>query len=630
MNKFLFFLKIILLIIFVWILQILFLYQASRSGFNGWDDWGQLFYYEAYNARDLRNLPFIINETGTPYLWTEEYNIGPLKDIFGLNQRTLKLVQLLFKSIAALSIAFLVFKLTKDKLFAFFVVFFFLIFPSTAGVLSHMIFAGAYLTIIFMCAFILFYIQSVKKPKKVLLTSLFFFLALLVCPPRAYLILPIPLIIELYRLRKGFKIFIFLRRIFIFYSPLIFLQSRPGLFIPHLELLAHLKQIISGNLYSLSFPFQAISALYLDKSILTEMLKSVGSNVLSPHPDLRGFILINLIVSVLSVFFGFLFKGKKLLFFVGKVLSLTILLEIFFLLLGFISSSDGKVTYINYTVGSTYIQTLGSSIYQAFFGGFYFIVGLLIGLEWWFHYRENKILAMISVAWLWTVFSELLLYLTNHWYYMVDQSFDRYIVVSSMGAVIFAAGISSLGFKALIKIKNMQIKYISLFLFMVFVLTIVWKNYELLDKFYYQWNEEQGEDAYWQDTMYQRFIQKFGTENLDKSILLYIDHNTSKAFDEGSFIYPARYRLFYDEKDKLIRDNCKGVIGDMKTLKNAYTVQKGEKGFLADSICVRPVISFDMKAVFYPFSNFYAYKIENKEFTDIRDEVISKLEKNKQ
>lgn len=629
MNKILLFLKIILLVIFVWIAQVLFLYQASKSGFNGWDDWGQLFYYEVYNARDLRNLPFIINETGTPYMWTEEYNIGPLKDIFGLNQKVIKLVELLFKSLAALSIALLAYKFTKDRLLAIFVVFFFIIFPSTAGVLSHIIFAGAYLTLIFICAFIVFYFQSLKNPKKIVLASLFFFLALLVCPPRAYLILPVPFLIELYRLRKGFNFFRFLRGMIIFYSPLIFLQSRPGSFIPHLELVAHIKQIISGNLYSLSFPFQAISALFLDKSILNDVLKSVGSNIASPYPDLRGIVLINFILIILSLFFGFTINGSKLQIFAKRLFGLTVLIEVIFLILGFISSTDGKVTYINYTVGNTYTQTLGASIYQAFFGAFYTILGLLIALEWWFRRRGNKILAIILVAWIWSVFSEVLLYFTNHWYYMTDQSYDRYIIVSSMGAVVFIAGVFSLFFKELKKIKDLRIKYISLFLIIAFTIFLSWKNYKLMGEFYHNWNEEQGWGSYWQDKMHQRFLHILGKENLNKSILIYIDDNTSNAFNEGSFIYTARFRLFYDLNDRIIRDNCKGVISNIDTLKKAYTVQNGEKGFLADSICVNPVISFQMKPVFYPLNDFYAYKIENKNFIKIKDEITLKLEENK-
>lgn len=624
-RVFLFF-KISLVIFLVYIAQVLFLYQASRTGFNGWDDWGQLFYYDAHNARDLRNLPFIMRDTGTPYIWTEAYNIGLFKDIFGLHQGTLKLVQLLFKSFAALSVSFLTYKLTKDKIFAFLALFFFVTFPSTAGVLSHIIFIGGYLTIVFMCFSILYYIYSIKQSKKILISALFFFLALLVCPPRAYLILPVPLIIELVRLKKTFKPLTFLRRLFIFYFPLIFLQSRPGTFIPHLEMLAHFKQVISGNLYSLSFPFQSVSALFIDKSTLNEILQMAGSNLAVPYPDLNGFFVVNSALFVLSIFFGRLIKGKNHLYFTLKLILLTFTLEGAFLLFGYLSASNGKVTFINYTVGTSYSQTLSSSIYQASIGGFYVILGLILSLEWWFNQRNNKKIAVILAAWFWSISSEFLLYFTNHWYTMVDQSFDRYIIVSSIGAVIFAAGILSLSFESLIKIKKLNLKLLAFSLIGLFILLTAWKNYELLDRFYFNWNEEQGWGAYWQDTMQQRFLNKIGKENLKYPMLLYIDHNTSQAFNEGSFIYPSRFRLFYDEKGKLIRDNCKTIIGEIKTLKNAYVIQNGEKGFLADSICVNPIRTFNTTPAFYLLSNFYAYKIQDKEFIDIKDKVLNELD----
>lgn len=618
-----FYLKIFLVILFVWVIQTLFLNQAARTGLNGWDDWGMLFYYDAYQGYDLRNFPTIARETGTPYIWTEIYNIGPLKQIFGLQQTSFKLLQLFFKSLAALSVGYLVFRFCKDKLFASFAVFFFIIFPSTAGVLSHIIFIGGYLTVVFICFAVLFYSQSSREPKKILLASLFFFLALLACPPRAYFILPVPFIVELVRLKRSHRLLSFFKRLAIFYLPLIFLQSRPGIFIPHLEMLARFKQVMSGNLYSLSFPFQAVSALFIDKSILNEVIKDPGT----PYPSLAGLIIVNLIIVVLSVVLGLVIKGKKSLSFILLVIFLTLILEGVFLFFGFLSANQGVITYINYSVGSTYSQTLSSSIYQASLGSFYFILGLFLSFEWWFKQRGNKVLLVISAAWLWSIVSEIILYLTNHWYTMVDQSYDRYIIVSSIGAVIFLAGIFSLYFQALTRLKNFNLKIGLFFLAVFFLILTSWKDFKLMDRFYLNWNEEQGGSSYWQETMYNRFINKIGSDNLNNSMLLYIDHNESNAFNEGSFIYPARFRLLYKQDGKLIRGNCKAVVGDIKVLKNAYIIQNAVKGYLVDSICVDPAKTFAYRQAFYPLSNFFAYRIENKDFINIKEEVLDSLNK---
>lgn len=612
-----FYLKVLAVVFFIWIAQSLFVFQATKSGFNGWDDWGLVFAYDAFRASDLKNFPKLAEFIGTPYILSEIYNIGPLRDIFGFHQTTIKYIEILFKALAGLAAAFLVFKLTSNKLFAILTTFFFIVFPSTAGPLSHIIFIGAYLTIIFMCF-------SILNSKKIYLSSLFFFLAILTCPSRAYLIIPVPLFIELAHLIKSFKPSKLVKRLFIFYFPLLLFQillllngDRPQqAFVPHLEMLARFKQVTSGNLYTLSLPFQAVSTLFIDLNLLQKIING---------QLITGFITINLILAALSFSLGLVIKGKRFISFTFKLLGLTVLLEAIFYLIANSSLHNGYITYINYTIGDNYSQTLSPSIFQASLGGFYFILGIVLGWEWWKHQRDNKILKVIVFAWLWSVISEILLFLTTHWYTHLFQSFDRYIITCSIGAVIFSAGIFTLYIQGVVKIKSPNLKLLLFSLIGGFILLTVWENYQLLDRFYYNWNEEQGESSYWQDTMYLRFLNIFGKDNLSKSIFLYIDiGNKETAFNQGSFVYPARFRLFYNG-EKLIRDDCKIVTDDIKVLKSSYKIQSGEKGFLAESICVNPNISYEFRTVFYPLTSFYAYKMKGKEFIDIKSEILSQL-----
>lgn len=616
-KRFVYAFKIFAIILLVWIVQVLFLYQASRVGFNGWDDWGMLFYYDAHRGSDLTNFFRNINDLGTPYIWTEVYLIGPLKDIFGLHQVTFKIIELLFKSLAAISAAYLVFKLTKDKLFAFFVIFFFIVFPSTVGVLSHVVLSGGFLTVAFMCLFALFYIQSFKEPKKVLFASLFFFLALLACPPRAYLILPIPLIVELVRLKRSFHPLIFLRRLIIFYFSLLFLQSNSGWFQPQLGLLIRLKQLTSGNLYTLSFPFQMFSTLFIDQKILQDI---IGRNSL-----LQGFLILNITLIILTVSLGFVVSRKRIWLFVIRVMSFTILLESIFYFFGLLSSQNGRIPFVD-LAGNTYFpELLNPTIFQASLGSYYFILGIVLGIEWWKNQRENKILKIIFFSWLWSISSELILYLTNTWWNMIEQSNDKYILACSVGAVIFAAGFCTLTFKALSRIKNLQLRLILTSLLTVSIIFIIWKDYKLLDNFYYVWNEPQGASSYWQETMYQKFLSKIGKESLKRPLILYFSPGYEIS-DMGSFGYPIRFEIYYDGKGNFIRDNCKMVIYDIDVLKKAYTVRNGEKGFMSDTPCVDVNFGVMGKTVFYPLSNFYAYEILNKEFIDIKNNTLVQLD----
>lgn len=640
---------IIFLIILVWLVQVLFLNQAAKWGMNGWDDWGLLFYYDAHKGNDLGNFFMIQNDIPTPYILSEVYYIGPLKQIFGLNQVAFKSVELLFKSLAALVSAFLVFKITKDKLFAILVVFFSIIFPSTAGVLSHIILSAGYLTIVFMCLSVLYYIESIKKSKKILLAALFFFLALAVCPPRAYLILPVPFIIELLRLIRSFRVngtlkslWRFLNRILIFYFlpvtllylyflPTQFLQNKPVYFEPQKEIFSRFKQITSGNLYTLTLPFQMISTLFIDQTILKDILK-LGKFLPFKNTILNNFIILNLVLFSISTFLGFIVKGKKVMWsFAGKITLATILLEIVFYQLGLLSMHKGIISFLNFE-GREYLQeSLEFTIFQASLGGYYLIFGIALGLEWWEYRRNNKLLMLTLAGWLWAFVSEIELYLTNSWSNMLRESNDRYVLVCSIGGIIFISGIFALSFRSLRKIKSLKFRLISIFGLIIIISLITWKNYKLLDQFYYNWNEGEGGSIYWQNTMYQRFLDKFGRENFKKTAFLFLERTgISSGFikgDMGSFGYPISFRIFYDEKGTLIRDNCKAItVSDFKSLEFDYATYNGEKGFFKESTCVNPDISITEKKIFYPLNNFYAYRMENKQFIDIKDEIINRLD----
>jgi len=598
-------LKIIIIVLLVWAAQTLFINQASKTGFNGWDDWGLVTTYDAFNGNDLRSFPTIAN-------------IGIIKNIFGLNQTTLRLFELFIKSLAALSVSYMLFKFAKNKLFSFFAIFFFIVLASTAGPLVSIIFIGAYVTIILMCLFLLSYVQSIKKPKRIWLSSLFFFGAILVCPSRAYLIVPVPFFVELFFLVRTSNFLNFLKRAFILYLPLIILQTflllngdRPHpAFMPQQDILSRYQQVTSGNLYTLSLPFQAISSLFIDVSFIQGI----------------GFALMNFILLILSICLGLALNAKKFVWFTVKLMGLTILTEIIFYLFGQLSLHNSQIVYISVIkFVDPYSQAFYPSIFQASLGAFYSILGLLIGWEWWKYQRDSKMLKIIFFAWLWSVLSEILLYLTSHWYDMINYSFDRYIITSSLGAVIFIAGIFVLFTQAVVRTKKIFTKLFLFSLIGIFSLVIAWKNYYLLDRYYHNVNENNGSSAYWQDSMYQKFLNKFPRDNLAKSIVLYFDSSQEEStFNQSSFIQPARFRLFYNNNGSLIRNNCKAVTSNIDVLKKGFVILNGEKGFLVDSICIS-FFSLFYQTEFYPLSNFYAFKIQDKEFIETTNEALNQI-----
>lgn len=626
-------LKILILILLTWGIQTLFLYPAVHWGMN-WDDWRWLFYFDSHQGNNLSNFFAIKNDLNSVHPLQQTYYIGILKAIFGFNQTIFQLITLLFKSLAAISVAFLIFKLTKDKLFSILAIFFFTVFPSTAGIL-YVLTGMNYLIVVFMSFSIYFYIQSAKKEKKILLASLLFFLALSAGPARSYLLLPIPLMVELVRLRRSFRPFTFLRRLVIFYFPLIFLRSYPGSFTPTYEISVRLKQLASGNLYTLTLPFQELSTLFIDQHILQDIL--TFGRLLIPFipPDINGFLVLNSILVTLSMFLGFVFKGKqKMWSFVLKIVVSTFTLEVIFYVLGQFGINNGKIAFNDLAGDPYWYAPLNPTVYQASLGGYFLLLGGILTLEWWRNQRDNNTLKITVFGWFWAVFSIFLLYITNYRYEMIAESIDRYTFVCSAGAVIFIAGIFALSFKGLEKIKNLNRKLLLVFLFCCSIFMVAYQDYKYMNKYFSDSYNHQGDsgrmvNALIQNNMYQNFLTKFGKENLRKSVILYIDYGGEYggiAFNQASFSEPIKYRIFYDENTNLIRNNCKVVVTDIKMLEKAFTIYNGEKGLIYDSICVEPEFGSKAQTIFYPLSNFYAYKMENEEFMDIKDEIIRRFD----
>lgn len=205
------------------------------------------------------------------------------------------------------------------------------------------------------------------------------------------------------------------------------------------------------------------------------------------------------------------------------------------------------------------------------------------------------------------------------------NDFQGYTFISSIGAVVFIAGIFTLSFKGLGKIKNLHLRLFSISYFVEFFM-VAYQDYKYLNRYYSDFNNHYGDSArqvsaFNQNIMYQHFLIKFGRENLKKPAILYLD-SKGIIFNQSSFTEPIIYRIFYDENTNLIRNNCKVVTSDIKILEKAYTVYNGEKGFLYDTPCVGE-LGLKPQTVFYPLTSFYAYKIQNKEFIDIKDEILS-------
>lgn len=621
-NYSLLIIKTVLLFVLVWSLQTLFLYEVINNGIAG-DDLEWLFYFHAYRGDLISQFPFIWNER-TIYIVQQIYYMGIIQGIFGfLNLPSVQLIHLFFKALAALSLSFLIFKLLKDKIFAFLTVFFFIISPSTAGIFEVIIQGTSYLSISFICLFILFYIQSFKdnKKKKILLASFFFFLALVLCPPRSFPIILIPIFVELVRLRKEFKPFVFLRRLLIFYLIPYILFAGQAKHVTGGSWGVHVYDFTAGNYYSITHPFQVISSLFIDRSLLGYIFP-IWNNV-----NLNVVLILQLFLLPLSLFLGLIIKIRNIRNFLIKITLLTFLLQGLFYLLGIHSH--------NLPPGYAIIQQVNfnaSSFIQASIGGYFVLFGLFLVCEWWWNKRNNKIMMVLSLAWFWTLICLILIWFSAGGVQMTDQNDRRYVLPISLGSIVFTAGIFTLTIEEILKIRKLIIKMPAYFLLGMILFIVTFANYKFLNGYFYEKNQKTGSDSGWQKIMFQRFLDKFGQVNLHKDALIYLDYSKADAIDKEFYKNSVGifYKLIYFDNGYLVRGHCKAVVSDLQVLKKSYKIINGEKGFMIDSpptLCVNPVIGQDSRANYFSLDNFYAYSLQNKEFIDIKEGIVNKFDK---
>ena len=112
-----------------------------------------------------------------------------------------------------------------------------------------------------------------------------------------------------------------------------------------------------------------------------------------------------------------------------------------------------------------------------------------------------------------------------------------------------------------------------------------------------------------------------------KPALFYFD--TSEDLQTPDVFYPVTLISEFAEKMHFrnweIVNGCVSLIYDKTTLQKAVRVEGGIKGFRAGSLCVYDYSSVERTELFYKPENFYAFKLKNKDFFDIKKSVLEEL-----
>lgn len=625
---------VLLLIVSTVFLNNIIFSQQLNYGFRD-QDWVMLYYFKNAGNLSLNHLFESIRVEGI-YIY-EIYYVGFLEQFIGLNYAHLHFATQVFKMITAIFLYLLILKVFKKRTLAFFTSLIYTVSYTHAGVLFQLATGGYFVATIFMCLFLLTYFYAFTSKeiiKNSILSSVLLVITLILNPERMYPLIIFVLFLEscvIIAKRSNKKsMTLSLRRILIIISPLIifyltylfFLKSifvtgrSPGQFFIGLNL--RIEAVMQGNWQLLLYPFTSLGSIFLHGEFW-KLLGELNFQSFSKYTTslLFGPILKLGIISffLFSICFG---KGIKL---TTTVILLVFLfgLMIYFLFIHW-QGVDPSVS-IHFDPNFLTMPTI--------FGFYIFIFILTLFIEW---IRNNDVRLVPPI--LGIFFAMLFIFFT--WLpsdiQLTFVGTQRYLSIPAIGTSLFLAGILILVYGKLREIKfTKQLAWIC-FLTLIPLIVI---NYQIANNFFSDELKSAGLRATDQVRMQNKLRSMIRNISFQDGSLFYFDETTDKDngyFDESTILagFESWIRMNNDgtlnnfPEPGIIRTNARCPERTHKNcidiLKKGLSEVNGVKG-----IWYKDEARGQTKPRFYKLSNLYAYRFINKDFVDIRQEVLTDL-----
>ncbi|MBI3103881.1 hypothetical protein HYZ05_02990 [Candidatus Daviesbacteria bacterium] len=585
------------------------------------DDWSFIFWYKLLGLNPLSKISQVWAVSG-PYTTVPMYYTGIIQSFVGFNYQALQIVSISFKVLATLIIFPLVAVVFKNKFLAFLAtIFFAMSYPST-GALETAVEPSEYLGMFSMGIFLIVYYLVIKKNlsdlKWLSLTLLLFITTILLSIMRLYPLFVLIPLIEIYLwIQKPSKASLgnSLLRLAVLFSPFILITLyRPSVILNYIGTVpAVLVKVLEGNWHLSLVPLQGLGYT-LPFSANWGLL---GVLNIDSFNEYLSFILGGplVIFGLIIMFLAFSTSNNPWRFFI-----LSITLNIFFeILIYFIATHYLSIPMeqrLNFDTPRIYPTIVGLLI---------LVLAFVYWIEWKNREKKNNLLLA-----LWAGLAVALLFIVLTWILAsISLGFggaqDHYLLIPSAGISIFLAAIVILIYQRIRKIKMRFLKIIAGMLIVVIISSFYFLNRNLIYSYFNHVNAN-GRAALGQIMIQSAFRNK--TENLDlsKPALFYFD--TSELSGDGPFyteglLSPLPFFMHF-QGDKLV-DGCFEVFYDTKNkLAELVEERNGEKGFIYRSLCVENGKG-SYKEIFHRAENFYAYKLKNKDFIDIKKEMLKQL-----
>ncbi len=613
-NLFLFF----LLLFIVSLIQYDLLRPALEIGLTP-DDWAFTFWYKTFGSNPFANLPKVWAVYG-PYTTVPIYYTGIIVDFVNFNYKNLQLLSILFKILATLVVYPLILIVFKNKFLAFLTTILFAMTYPSSGPLETAVEPTEYLGLFFTGLFLISYYYLIKSRTNRMLfitSTVLLLVALGISIMRVYPLLLFLLIIEFYLfIRKPSKVRFKegLLRLLILFSPIILIiLYRPNLVLSYIYQPNTLfSLILRGNWQLILTPIQGLGHILP----LNNYWGFLGSIKLKDFSQYLSFFLSGplIIFGTISLFLSWLTSKNPLGFFI------TVFIPFLFFGIAIFFITDHRFSLPQ----QLQMSFDAPRIYPVIIGIFLLILAIAYFIEW---FKQGKKVNWLLASWL-GIFGAIIFIVMTWLLASTTLSFggsqDHYLMIPSVGTSLFLASIIIILFEKLNKSKaTLLVLFIPLFSMLIILFYL--SNRQLIHDYFDHANLS-GRAASGQILLQSRFKEIIKPFNKKEPMLFYFDTSEIEngPFYTESFLSSLPFWMRF-QGNQLV-EGCSEVLylSDHKQLLSHIKEISGQKDFYYRSLCFQDGKG-QYKSFLYKPENFYAYKLKNKNFIDIKKDLLLEL-----
>ncbi|HCB23225.1 hypothetical protein A3H81_00515 [Candidatus Daviesbacteria bacterium RIFCSPLOWO2_02_FULL_38_18] len=594
------------------------------------EDWTMLTGYKYLYPNPFLRFVDVWTGSGGLHTTAQIYYIGILSDFLGYNYRAFHVINVILKGIATLTLFPLVLILFRNKLLAFLTTIFYAISAGSAGPLIMVIKGGEYLAVSALNIFLIVYYYAISKKSifLVALSSFLFLLTFLLSPSRMFPIFFLVLLVEIFWLVKSgsLKNLKFsLLRLLCFYIPVFLIArsapvssccpfaSRPPII---------LKEILDGNWHNLLVPFAGIGYSLLT----TDFWKYFGFIDMATFMDFGKYLFLlfrsSAIFFFVTILISIIISKKPGKFFI-LVFATNFILDV---LMFFVASHHFYIPdkLRSFMDPSFYLITK----YPALVALYVFTVSFFAFLEWK-KSESNKPLLMalwvgpvFSVAFLWPTW---LVIGTLIGYY---TSVSWYLIIPPIGLSLFISAVLVLFYEKLKYTSALRSIAILVICAIIFVL---YKTSGMEITRAFMGINPQRVKITDQGLLQDKLLAKIGGRYKSGNLFVYFDIEndvkySKQYYQDALSLDHFEYWMHIRRSDGL--GGCVSGISNKDVLRKAVKSSDAKVEFVYKGICMemdKKEVQKSDDAIVYDVNDFYAYKLENGEFIDIKEQTLKEI-----